>query len=133
MFLLLKKKNAFASFSIVLQGGQAGEGAALEAGKGNVFEPISGSRSFIPEQTHNRPGQSESLGRCSLGKVYFCWPLCSSAFGMLGIVNLKKKKKRKRKRKKCGWGDLHTVYRVRVDISVSLAICNSFNKPHILY
>ena len=110
MFLLLKKKNAFASFSIVLQGGQAGEGAALEAGKGNVFEPISGSRSFIPEQTHNRPGQSESLGRCSLGKVYFCWPLCSSAFGMLGIVNLKKKKKKEKEKEKNEGGVIYKQY-----------------------
>ena len=109
MFLLLKKKDAFASFSIVLQGGQAGEGVALEAGKGNVFETISGSGPFIPEQTRNHPGQSKSLGRCSLGKVYFCWPLCSSAFGMLGTVNLKKTEKWR-------WGDIHTALRVRIAI-----------------
>lgn len=65
-------------------------------------ETISRSGSFIPEQTHNHPGQSKSLGQCSLGKVYFCWPLCSSAFGKLGIVNLKEKK----------WvgGCIHTEY-----------------------
>lgn len=57
-----------------------------------MSETISRSGSFIPEQTRNHPGQSKSLGQCSLGKAYFCWPLCSSAFGKLGTVNLKKKK-----------------------------------------
>lgn len=56
-----------------------------------MSETISRSGSFIPEQTRNHPGQSESLGQCSLGKVYVCWPLCSSAFGKLDIGNLKRK------------------------------------------
>lgn len=124
MFPLLKK-NAFA-FLLFFR--RAGEGAALEVGKGNVCETISGSGSFIPEQTHNHPGQSESLGQCSLGKVYFCWPLCSSAFGMLGIVNLKKKKKKKMR---VGWSTHSIQSQSRhFPFSCFLQFCN---KPHILY
>lgn len=67
-----------------------------------MSETISRSGSFIPEQTRNHPGQSKSLGQCSLGKVYFCWPRCSSAFGKSGIVNLKKTKT------KNGVGDIYS-------------------------
>lgn len=67
-----------------------------------VFEIISRSGSFPPEQTRNHPAQSRSPGQCSPGKVYFCWPPCSSACGKSGIANLGGKTK------KTGEGDMHT-------------------------